>query len=284
MTAQAISRLRLPAVLLALALAPALALVLGGCDSGGRSSGGFQVFTRRQPEVWTILCTELTGPYHRENCLALADSLRATPDIRPKDVRCEHDPVKESSRLYYGKYRRTRHPRTNRLSTSKQLRDDMFILHDLADDQNRRMFSTARAVRYIRPVGLALRQWALTNAPGSYSLQVAVFYPEGEFTESRKAATQLVAELRGEGHEAYYHHGEIMSMVTIGYFDESAVIERTDGTVHLSEEVLRLQASDPRFKHNYENGQVINRKIDLLEGTTRFSNRSFLVRIPRQSP
>ena len=93
-----------------------------------------------------------------------------------------------------------------------------------------------------------------------------------------------IAELRGEGHDAYYHHGDVMTMVTIGSFDESAVIARTDGTVYLSEEVLRLQASDPRFKHNYENGQVINRKIGSTRGTTKFSNHSFLVRIPRRSP
>ncbi len=279
MTSQSISKIRLPAVLFALLLAP----TLGGCDSGGRSSGGFQVFTRRQPEVWTILCTELSGPYHRENCLALADLLRATPDIRSGEVRYEHDTANQSSRLYYGKYRRMRHPRTNRLDTSTRLRDDMFIIFNLADDQNRRMFGSARAVRHIQPEGLALRQWRLANAPGSYSLQIAVFYPEGDFTQSRNAATQLVAELRGEGHEAYYHHGDVMTMVTIGSFDESAVIERADGTVYLSEEVLRLQASDPRFEHNYENGRVINRKIGSAKGTTKFSNHSFLVRIPRQS-
>ena len=278
MTTLAIARLRVPAVLLT------LLLVLAGCESGGRSNGGFQVFTRRQPELWTILCTELTGPYHRENCLALADSLRATPDIRSGDVRYEHDTAEQSSRLYYGKYRRRRHPRTNRLDTSKQLRNDMFLIFNLADDQNRRMFGAARAVRYIQPEGLALRQWALTNAPGVYSLQIAVFYPEGEFTDSRTLAGQFVAELRGEGHEAYFHHGEVMSMVTIGSFDESAVITRPDGTIQLSQEVLRLRAADPRFEYNYENGRVINRKIGSTRGTTKFSNHSFLVRIPRRLP
>ncbi len=274
MTTQAIARLRVPAVLLTLLLA------LAGCESGGRSNGGFQVFTRRQPELWTILCTELTGPYHRENCLALADSLRATPDIRSGDVRPEHNTAEQSSRLYYGKYRRRRHPRTNRLDTSKQLRNDMFLIFNLADDQNRRMFGAARAVRYIQPEGLALRQWALTNAPGTYSLQIAVFYPEGDFTGSRKLAGQFVAELRGEGHEAYFHHEEVMSMVTIGSFDESAVITRKDGTIQLSEEVLRLQAADPRFKYNYQNGRVINKKLD----DTKYGSPSFLVRIPRRLP
>ena len=276
MTTQAISRMRLPAALLALALV----LPLGGCESGGRSSGGFQVFSRRQPEEWTILCAELTGPYHRDNCRALADSLRATPDIRPGDVRCDHDTTKESSRLYYSKYHRTRHPRTNRLDTSKRLRNDMFLIFNLSDDQNRRMFGNARAVRYLQPEGLALRQWALTNAPGIYSLQIAVFYPEGNFTGSRKLAGQFVAELRGEGHEAYFHHEEVMSMVTIGSFDESAVITRKDGSLQLSDEVLRLQAADPRFKYNYQNGRVINKKLD----DTKYGSPSFLVRIPRRSP
>lgn len=274
MTTQAICSMRLPAVLLALVLA------VGGCESGGQSSGGFQVFSRRQPEEWTILCTELTGPFHRDNCRALADSLRATPDIRSEDVRCDHDTTKESSRLYYGKYLRTRHPRTNRLDTSKQLRDDMMIIVNLADDQRRRMFGNARTVRYLQPEGLALRKWALTNAPGMYSLQIAVFYPEGNFTGSRKVAGQFVAELRGEGYEAYFHHEEVMSMVTIGSFDESAVITRKDGSLQLSEEVLRLQAADPRFKYNYENGRVLNKKL----GDTKYGSPSFLVRIPRRSP
>ena len=280
MSSQAISSVRLPAVLLAIALAPALAL--WGCESGG--GGGsrpiFQGIARRQTEVWTILCTELTGPFHRENCLAFADSLRATPDIHPGDVRCEHDTIKESSRLYYSKYRRKRHPKTNKLDTPKRLRNDMFLIFNRADDRNRQMFGAARAVRYIQPVGLALRQWALTNAPGSYSLQIAVFRPEGEFTESRTLAGQFVAELRGEGHEAYFHHGEAMSIVTIGSFDESAVITREDGTIRLSEEVLRLQTGDPRFKYNYENGRVITKKLD----DKKYGSPSFLVRIPGRSP
>ena len=156
----------------------------------------------------------------------------------------------------------------------------MFLIFNLADDQNRQMFGSARAVRYIQPVGLALRQWALTNAPGSYTLQIAVFRPEGDFTECRKLAGEFVAELRGEGHEAYFHHGEAMSIVTIGSFDESAVITREDGTIRLSEEVLRLQTGDPRFKYNYENGRVITKKLD----DKKYGSPSFLVRIPGRSP
>jgi hypothetical protein len=272
MKTRAICRIRLPAVL--------LALTLGGCESGGRSGGSFQGFSRRQTEEWTILCAELTGPFHRDNCRALADSLRATPDIRPGDVRCDHDPTNESSRLYYSKYRRTRHRTTNRLDTPKRLQTDMFIIFDLADDQKRRIFGDARAVRYIQPEDLALRQWALTNAPGTYSLQIAVFYPEGDFTASRKLAGQLVAELRGQGHEAYFHHEEVMSMVTIGSFDESAVITSKEGALQLSAEILRLQAADPRFKYNYQNGRVINKKLD----DTKYGSPSFLVRIPRRLP
>ena len=66
-------------------------------------------------------------------------------------------------------------------------------------------------------------------------------------------------------------------MVTVGSFDESAVIESADGTVRLSAEVLALKARDARFKYNYENGRVM---APTIEGTT-YSNRSFLVRVPR---
>ncbi len=69
-------------------------------------------------------------------------------------------------------------------------------------------------------------------------------------------------------------------MVTIGSFDESAVVTRKDGSIQLSGEVLHLQAGDPRFKYNYQNGQVINKKLD----DTKYGSPSFLVRIPRRLP
>jgi hypothetical protein len=66
-------------------------------------------------------------------------------------------------------------------------------------------------------------------------------------------------------------------MVTVGTFDESALIPTESGTPMLSSEVRALQTSDPRFKHNYENGHVVTKRLN----GQKFPSRSFLVRIPR---
>ena len=66
-------------------------------------------------------------------------------------------------------------------------------------------------------------------------------------------------------------------MVTVGLFGKSAVTESQDGKLNLSPEVRALQASDPRFKYNYENGRVLKKKL----GSTAFQSHSFLVKIPK---
>ncbi len=256
-------------------LLPAISLI--GCQSGG-AGGGFRPFAKKATEEWTIFCRELTSPHHGENCQAMAQSLRRTPGIRPQEVRCDHDYSSNTSRLYYGSYLREVNPETHRLDYPEQLRSDLQLIHSLGDDQNRRFFAAARIVPFARPEDLGRPEWALANADGVYSLQIAVFYPEPGFTESRRAAVELVAELRRQGHEAYYYHGDVQSMVTVGTFDESVVIQTEHGKQMLSPQVKALQASNPRFKYNYQNGRVLTKRI----GGTKYPSSSFLVKIPRR--
>ena len=260
----------MPPILLAL-------LVLSCRAEDGGGGGGFQWLGQRSTEEWTILCSELTGSDHHENCEMLADALRRTQDIQSQDVRCEHDEGSATSHLFYGTYQRKVDPKTRRRDFPQDLRRDLRLIVSLGDGQSRRMFGAARAVPYVRPGSAGKPEWLLTNANGVYSLQIAVFYPAPGFTQSRQAAVDLVADLRRQGYEAYYHHGSVRSMVTVGSFDESAVIESEDGTVRLSAEVVALKARDPRFKYNYENGHVM---APTIQGKS-YSNLSFLVRIPR---
>lgn len=253
------------------------ALCLPGCQMDGGSGGGRRMFGARSTERWTILCSELSGPYHRDNCEALAAALGRTPGIRAQEVRCEHDPDKQASRLFYGTYDRPIEADTGSRELPRQMRDDLGLIFELTDERTRRVFGHSRAVVYVQPVSDAKREWALIRAQGMYSLQIAVFYPEPGFTESRQAAVDFVAELRTEGHQAYYHHGDVRSMITVGLFGESAVIEGQDGKLILSPEVRALQASDPRFKYNYENGRVLKKKL----GGTAYQPHSFLVKIPK---
>lgn len=254
-----------------------LMLSLGGVGCNADRQGGFRLIQQKPTEEWTIFCSELTGPYHDQNCASLAQSLRQTPGILPNAVRCDDDSNNQISRLYYGSYRRRVDPDTGRRDLPTQLRRDLQLIQNLGDDQNRRFFATARTVLLVRPTRSGNPDWELTGTEGSYSLQIAVFYPEAGFSEPRRAAVELVAELREEGVEAYYYHGDVQSMVTVGSFDESALIPTESGTPMLSAKVRALQASDPRFKHNYENGHVVTKRLN----GQKFPSRSFLVRIPR---
>ena len=68
-------------------------------------------------------------------------------------------------------------------------------------------------------------EWKLENAPGFYSVLVAVFYdvPDANYVGRKDFAVQYCKQLRDQGREAYYHHGPNRSGVTVGSFPESAI-------------------------------------------------------------
>ena len=259
-----------------------------GCNDAGQRGGGFSLFDglrRSNLQTWTILCREFQGPRHQEYCEQFADSLKRTQGIRPDEVRCEHDNAGQISRLYYGSYERTIDPQTEEPSPNAQLDQDMYLITDLGDPQKGRYFVMARKVPMVDTYrGPA--EWDLRQARGVYTLQVAVFRPEKDFQEVRKAAVDYCRSLRRDGYEAYYYHGPAQSVVTVGTFDESDVFE-VNGVQKYSARVRRLQHKEA-FKYNYENGQkrvrivheqvIENGKVKDVE--SRKEPYSFLVKIP----
>lgn len=250
--------------------------VLPACQSGGRSDSRSWLAARS--EKWTILCHEFTGPERRRNCETQASNLKRTQGIRPEDVYIRHDEVKKVSLLYHGEYQRRRNRRTDRLSQSERLREDIALILDLGDYRGR-FFAGARAVPAPLP-DVGPPEWSLSQAEGVYSLQVAVFYPEGNFRQYKKAAITYARALREEGYEAYYYHGQTKSMITVGAFGEDAVVPIDKANKKYSEEVEELRRSDKRFLYNYENGQVRNRKLF----RHKMKSPSFLIKIPREQP
>jgi hypothetical protein len=101
--------------------------------------------------------------------------------------------------------------------------------------------------------------WALTNAEGVYSLQVAVFEPTDSVWEYKKAAAEYCAVLRRKGYEAYYHHASACSMVTVGSFGPEVVIPQDRGPPRYSAEVLALQQEE-LLKYNRVNGGIMRTK------------------------
>lgn len=227
--------------------------------------------------IWTIRCAEFNGPNGLEVARRFAETLKKTPGIRARDVF-----VMEGSdnvaRLYYGKYRRRTDKKTQKRSTPKKLRKDMEMMRELVDEMSRRYFMMCVAVRYPVP-DAGKPEWALRNVRGVYTLQVAVFEPTDNFIEYKKGASEYCAMLRKRGYEAYHHHTEVSSMVTVGVFGADAVRRGRTGPNIYCREVAQLQR-DELMKHNLTNGAIIrvrNRARELV------AVPSYLVKIPDQS-
>jgi len=236
-----------------------LVMLIGGC----RSMHG---------EGWTIECIELGGPDHRTNAGAVADALRMTPGVDPEEVsvRATHG----TSAVLYGRYLR----KIDRLRGTREIPDDLKrdlkMIKELTDEHGRRLFLAARMV----PEPIADKgpdHWNLENASGEYTLQVAVFFPSPQVDDFKQAAVDYVAELRRKGYEAFYHHGESKSVVTVGVFGPDAVVT-SGGRVGYSAQVRELQRKES-FAYNVTNGAIWTAKVGGEEAPV----RSLLVRIPK---
>ncbi len=224
------------------------------------------------------MCLELSGPNRLSHVEQFAETLRRTPGIRSSDVfvRDESDGY---ARLYYGTYYRRTDPKTGRRSMPPGLREDLDLIKQLGGPSGERYFLRALAVRLPTP-DAGRPEWRLVNAPGVYSLQVAVFEPTDDFWEHKRAAADFCEFLREKGYEAYYHHSNALSEVTVGSFGPEAVVTRADGLTAYGEEVLRLQQNE-LLKYNLLNGGI--RYVRDGRGG-RAAVPSRLVEIPKRSP
>jgi hypothetical protein len=180
------------------------------------------------------------------------------------------------ARLYYGTYYRKTDPRTGKRGIPPELARDMEFIRQLGGPSGQPFFLYARTVRLPQP-DVGNPEWAISAADGVYSLQVAVFEPTDDFWEYKQAAADYVEWLRGQGHEAYYHHSEACSTVTVGSLGPDAVITGADGRTYYSPEVLALQRNE-LFKYNVVNGGIFKVKGERGE---KVAVPSRLVRIPK---
>lgn len=244
-----------------------LLLVVAGASCGGCASKG---------APWTIRCLELQGPNHVQRMEQIAETLKRTPGIRPGDIRYTDDPD-GFSRLYYGTYRRRTDPETGKRNIPKRAGDDLVLLKQLGVDSGKRFFVQAMLVP-MPTADVGDPRWALKDAEGVYSLQVAVFEPTDDFWECKKAAAEYCAMLRKKGYEAYYHHAPASSMVTVGSFGPEAVIEQPRGLPRYSAKVMALQREE-LLKYNLVNYGIMRVKTESGE---RVPVPSRLVKIPRE--
>lgn len=263
-----------------------LAVLSAGCQNGEFS------FTRPGPEedVWAILVTTATGADHETLAGTYADALRRVEGLRSGLVQVTSEG--EQSRVYYGRYKR--HYDVDKAETTfkPDYRPDLERIRNLMiGGQGGQPFMLAM----IEPLPVPSRypEWNLTGRPGRWSLHVAVFYNEGEMTSRRYAAEEYCAELRKQGEEAYFHHGEVKSSVTIGLFPEESLklADRRNpvtGVVEKVSEIVdpRLAALQNKHPYNRENGRVIYqiRRNSAGEIVDRIPNPSFVVEVPPARP
>ena len=111
----------------------------------------------------------------------------------------------------------------------------------------------------------------LAQHSGKYSLQVA-FYDAESGPEYRRLAEQEARNLRKKGAEAYFYHGDNMSLVTVGVFEDSDFVQVGNSFAY-GDNVKLLQA---KFPYNMGNGHLVPEKKDnVIVG----NQPSFLVKV-----
>jgi hypothetical protein len=270
-----------------------LSLLIGlpGCANAGGSDGGSGRLFGKKGAPWTILCLEMSGPTRTRDIEQFAEALRNTPAIRSKDVlvRDEADGV---ARLYYGNYRWSSAKDGKPAPMPAPMRNDLTMLRQLGDPAGRRYFLSAVPVRMPTP-DVGNPDWALARAKGVYTLQVAVFEPTDDFFEYKEAAAEYCRFLREKNYEAYYHHTNAASLVTVGSFGADAVIKPPPEVAHheyikkgtmvlpvYSGAILALQR-DELLKYNLHNGGI---RYTRPPGGDRVPEHSQLVEIPQPTP
>jgi len=247
-------------------------------------------------DVWTIRCVTLRGPNRFQMADSYAAALKKVNGIKPERVQVFHETAE--SVVYYGKYQRVYDAKNDR----ETFRPDNLGALNLLRQLSMNVSDPVLGSRTVWPFQLATMdalpggrsphpEWELKNAPGYYSLQVAVFYNTGDMRRRRYAAQEYCRILREEkGEEAYYDNGEVNSSVCIGAFPESAIqtTQKTDpltGILHVTCRIVdeRMLALQRKYPYNLHNGRILYEILhDPATGRKiRDPHTSFAVEIPR---
>lgn len=233
-------------------------LAAAGCDKGstpGAGGGGLIRTPQSGKELWTIRCTRIQSPDHRQTAQILADLLGKVPGLKARDIRVASDA--DASTIYYGQYAKVPSSGGDLVFPADYQRD-IELIRSLAYRQQTPFFFAApeplNPVETSTPSGA---EGSIASAKGSYTLQIAAFYNTQTFTERKQAAEQYVRLLREQGYPAYYFHEPLRSFVFVGDFEISDVV-RTPQGLQFGPRVRQFIDRNPNeFKYMTENGHLI---------------------------
>ncbi|MFQ5806258.1 MAG: hypothetical protein ACE5I3_07405 [Phycisphaerae bacterium] len=275
---------------------PGLMLLLlldGGCDvQGGKMALRPSL---DDEDVWAIRCLTLSGPNRFRVANSYADALKKVGGLKPELVRIFHEAGE--SVVYYGRYRRLYNAKNGTEAFRPGHLDDLDLIRRLSLNVpdpavgTRTVWPFRLATMDTLPTGRGAHpEWLLSNAPGYYSLQVAVFYNTEGMRQRKYAAEEYCKLLREQGEEAYYHHGRVNSSVCIGAFPEEAIQtfqypDPLTGAIRVKSKIVdeRVLALQRKFPHNLHNGSTFYEITrDPKTGREhRDPHTSFAVEIPR---
>lgn len=246
-----------------------ITMLLVGCDFPSNGAGRMPWDRPASGDAFTIMLYLTSDMGHVEAARRVKKF--AESETGWKDIRANH--AGNYSAVYWGRFSSAKR------AGKKLQRAKRFSLAD-----GSRPFSGAMVVP-IDGEDVGPPQWKLTEAPGEYSVLVAVFYddPKEKYIGRKQFAVDYCRHLRAKGEEAYYHHGSRRSSVTVGSFDHSAVkMVREGNTERLKIVDPKVRAVMARFEFAAVNGrQMTSWTVDKNTGEAiRVKEKSYPIRIP----
>jgi len=228
-------------------------LVTAGCRNTGGNS--VNIFTQAaDSERWSIRCRHIEDPGHPRQAELLADMLRKVKQLDPKAVRVASDAT--GSTVYYGQYRRVPSAVTGQLAFPPEFQKDIELIRSLSYDGVSTPFFTAQPELVYSGPPSRHPEWEATNAKGTHSLLIAVFYNTPTFKQRHEVAEQYVELLRQDGFPAYYYHEPVKSFVFVGDFTAADIIATPEGP-RPGPRVEQMIARRPEeFRQFTENGHI----------------------------
>jgi hypothetical protein len=123
--------------------------------------------------------------------------------------------------------------------------------------------------------------WNLRNVKAPYTYLVATFsdMPERNYVGRKQFAVNYCKQLRDSGYEGYFFHGSVVSLVTVGAFPASSVLQ-TDNQARIVDP--RVDALKRDFPHLAVNGPTGEQEIlvDASGKRTAVLKPTILIKVP----
>ncbi len=207
---------------------------------------------------WSIPVTAFTGPDRRDQANTLIVTL--TEQAQVTDLWASD--VQYTCSVYCGRYKEQNDPHA--LKNLEKIRQ-------FAIDGRQPFRSAAILPLTGRENQSSVNPYDLKPYVGFFTLQIG-FYDEQYGPDFRQAAEEAVRILREDGEEAYFYHGPIRSLITIGLFTYDDFV-KVGNTEAYGPRIKKLQEEYP---YNLGNGRTL---IEKVRGEVIGEQKSFLVRV-----